>query len=259
MKYQDTIYYKDELNDDFANMNIEFNPLPKSYSYVSKKPTRKFMDFVVYRIIARPATHLYMRLKFLYKTKNRKILKSLRHEGCFIYANHTLAAGDAFSTNNVFKLKKNYIITGKETASLTLILPLLRAVGSLPLNDSFKAKKELYETVNLRIKQHRSVTIFPEAHIWPYYTKIRPFVNDSFKYPARMNAPIITLTNCYQKKLIGKRPKIKGYLAGPFYPDMNLPIQERAQKLRDEAYSSMVENANKYSTYNYYNYVKKED
>lgn len=259
MKYQDTIYYKDELNDDFAGMNIEFNPLPKSYRYISKGLTRKFCDFFIYRIIARPITFFYMRLKFHYKLKNKKVLKEMRHKGCFIYSNHTMAIGDAFSCNDVFKIKKNYIVVGKETASLTLILPLLRALGSLPINDSVKSKKDLYKAISLRLKQHRSITIFPERHIWPYYNKIRPFSFETFKYPARLNVPIVVLTNCYQKKKFGHRPKIKGYLSGPIYPDMSLNPNNRAMKMRDECYNLMVENATKYSTYSYFNYVKVEE
>lgn len=102
-----------------------------------------------------------------------------------------------------------------------------------------------------------SVTIFPEAHIWPYYTKIRPFGAASFKYPVKLQVPVFCITHCYRKRKFGKRPRIVSFVDGPFYPDQSLPVGEATQKLRDQIYATMCERAEKYSDYAYADYIRK--
>ena len=84
------------------------------------------------------------------------------------------------------------------------------------------------------------ITIYPEAHIWPKYNKIRPFLSVSFSYPSKLNAPCYTKTTVYKATKNGKtKPVI--YFDGPFYPNMNLPYKERQQDLRDRIYNQMQE------------------
>ncbi len=256
MKYNETITYYDELNDDFANKIKHVKPLPKRYKIYSKNPFFLLFNFIMYWIIVRPIAFFYMKFRFHYKIRNKKILKNLKHQGYLIFANHTLIMGDAFSLNLVDLRRRNYIVTGEETNSLKKILPLLRSLGLLPVTKDLKRNKELIAAIKyITKKKKNTVTIFPEAHIWPYYTDIRNFRFESFKYAVLLDIPVVTLTNCYSKKKHGKRPKITGYLAGPFYPDKTLNKKDAAIKLRNDAYSSMKENK-KYSSYSYYNYVR---
>lgn len=90
-------------------------------------------------------------------------------------------------------------------------------------------------------------------------TIIRNFKYQSFRYPSSLNKPIFVLTNCYQKRKWSKKPKILIYVDGPFYPDNTLSELETAKKLRDITYNVMTERAEKYSTYEYIKYIKKND
>lgn len=111
--------------------------------------------------------------------------------------------------------------------------------GAIPIPSNIKATKNFLESIRKKIEKGNSITIFPEAHIWPYYTKIRPFKPVSFRYPAELNVPSFCITNTYQKK--GKGFRIVSYIDGPFYPDENLNFQERKKDLRDRIYNCMVE------------------
>ncbi len=44
------------------------------------------------------------------------------------------------------------------------------------------------------------MTIFPEAHVWPYYTGIRPFGEAAFHYPVATGKPVYTMTVTYQRR-----------------------------------------------------------
>lgn len=258
MKYQDTITYYDELNDDFAGTNIKVVPLPKKYKMHSKNPFVAIFNFFIYWIFARPLVWCYMKVKFHYTIKNRKIVKELKKTGYFIYGNHSLLAGDAFGPSLIDFRKRNYIVTGEDTCSLTKILWLLRGLGLLPVINDLKRNVELMDTLKyIIVEKKNTVAIYPEAHIWPYYTGIRNFRYESFKYPALFNVPVICLTHVYTKRKFVKTPKITSYLNGPFYPDQTLDKNQRAKALRDQVYNAMVENS-KLSTYQYFNYVKGE-
>ena len=94
-------------------------------------------------------------------------------------------------------------------------------------------------------------------HIWPYYTKIRPFKDASFRYPQILNKPVFTLTNTYQKRHHGKTPTIVTYIDGPFYPEGD-NAKEIRKKLRDLCYNQMVKRS-ELNTAFLVKYIKKED
>ena len=109
------------------------------------------------------------------------------------------------------------------------------------------------ETITTRIKQNKCVVIYPEAHVWPYYTKIRPFNEKPFKYPVNLNAPVFSMTTTYQKRKKGNKPKVIVYIDGPFEPDIKLQKNERIRKLHDEVYDCIQERSN-LSNYEYIEY-----
>lgn len=258
MKYQETIWYEDELNDDFGTTVKKRRPLPKKYKYISNNIFFKIFEFIIYRIIVRPLAWVYMKIKFHHKIVNKHLIKHIK-SGYFIYGNHCTIIADAFIPNILTFLPKNFIITGEQTNSLTFLLPLLKAIGALPLTDNLNERKELMKAIKNRINHRCSITIYPEAHVWPYYTDIRPFSSESFKYASKLNVPIICATNCFQKKKFGKRPKIVTYIDGPFYPDKELNPTENAQLLRNKVYACMKDRTKEYSSYSYFNYMKKEN
>ena len=113
-------------------------------------------------------------------------------------------------------------------------------LGALPVPCDVSGMKKFMKAVD-HYHQKYNITIYPEAHIWPYYTGIRDFPAMSFRYPVELNAPCFAMTNTYQKRKHGRNPKIVTYLDGPFYPNMDLPPKERAQELRDRVYAKMKE------------------
>ena len=85
--------------------------------------------------------------------------------------------------------------------------------------------------------------IYPEAHIWPFYTGIRPFKDTSFRYPVQQKLPVFSLTNTYQKRRYSKKPKMVTYIDGPFYADASLPVRQQKKMLRDQVYEIMKKRA----------------
>ena len=254
-----TIYYSDELNDDFASLGINKKPLGDDFEYIHKNILWNTCSFVIYRMIAQPLVFVFVKVAHRQRFKNRKVLKTARKTGAFIYANHTNMLLDAFVPNIVKLRKRGYILVGPDTTSIPGLKNIVEMVGAIPLGQTLSENKEMLECINHRIAKNKGfITIYPEAHIWPYYTGIRDFKAGSFSYPCYTDTPVFAMTNCYQKKLIGKHPKVVTFVDGPFYPDKNLPMKERKEKLRKQCYDTMVKRAKENSTYSYIVYEKKD-
>ena len=254
---QRVIYYENEATDDFAGTDIDTKPLREDYEYLPSGWLYKVLAFLVYRVIAQPLVFLFTKLVFLQRFENRQVLKAAKGRGAYLYGNHTNTMADAYIPNIHRYEKRNYIIAGPDAMSIRGLNSLLTMLGCIPLGNTLRQQRELRNCVLTRVAQGNLVTIYPEAHIWPYYTRIRPFPAASFHYPATDGAPVYAFTNCYQKRRLGKLPKIVTYVDGPFYADMDLPMPQRKQTLRDACYEAMCRRAAEYSTYEYVRYEEK--
>lgn len=247
------IYYEDELNDEFSKAKIKARPIDGSYKYVRSR----VLSFILYRIVATPLAFLYTKLVFGQKTVGKEKWDAVGQKGVFLYGNHTQASADPLIPNLIRFPGKVYSICHPANVSMPLFGRLMPYVGAIPLPDGMAAYRNYMACISRRISEGAVVNIYPEAHIWPYYTRIRSFPDASFTYPAQMNAPVYCFTNTYQARKHRKKPRIVSYLDGPFYPDMSLPVRARAAALRDEVYRTMRDRSLLSDT-EYIQYIKKD-
>lgn len=251
------LYYSDPLHDDFAKTNIQTLPLPENYKYLHTGILYRAAKFLLYDLIVRPLVALYLKVVFLQKTKNRKVFRQCRDTGFFLYGNHTQFEADAFIPNTIVFPKINHIVVGPDAMSIKGIRWLVTMLGAIPLPLQIHQYKGF-----LRALAHHSeksvITIYPEAHIWPYYTDIRPFPDTSFSYPVQLGKPVFAFTNVYVKRRLGKRPKIVTWIDGPFFPDPSLPPKAARKKLRDEVYNAMKKRRDANDNYEYVKYIYQE-
>ena len=247
------IYYKDEHNDEFSSAKITPKKIDGGYKYIRNR----FLSGFLYNIVARPLAYIYVKLKYAQKTEGRQKLKPYRKKGVFIYGNHTQAGGDPLIPNVFCYPEKVYFIVHPNNVSMPFFGVFMPYLGALPLPDNMAAYRNFLSAVEQRIDEGGSVVIYPEAHIWPYYTGIRDFPDTSFGYPCKKDTPVFCFTNTYKKRKIFKSPRIITYIDGPFFPDMSLPLSKRTKTLRDEVYNTMCGRA-KLSDSEYIRYIKEE-
>lgn len=252
-----TIVYSSEKEDDFAPFRIQNKPLPENYRYSIKNPIGRAVSFFLYYFAALPIAYLYMKIRFRQKIVGRDKLKPYRKTGYYLYGNHTRAAGDAFTPGLVSFPKRSYIVAHSDAASLFGLRFAVKALGCLPIPQSGKKMRDFLESLREAAKEGKVVSMYPEAHIWPFYTGIRPFPAVSFHYPAESGKAIFTFTTVYKKPRIGRFPKTIVYIDGPFFASPSRSIGENKDALRDEAYAAMLSRA-ALSDYEYVCYVKRE-
>lgn len=249
-------YYSDELKDDFAGTKIVAKTLPDDYKYVRTDGGWKFARFLIYKVFATPI--ILAASLILARYKNKRALKGCKKGGAFIYGNHTAFAADAMHPTRVAFPRTADIVVNADAVSIKCgVGGLVRLLGGVPVPTDLHGLKNFSTDIEEAVKGGRWVAIYPEAHIWPYYTGIRPFGAASFKYPAKCNAPVFAFTTTYKKRRLRKRPKRVVYIDGPFYAS-GKTAKERAESLRLQVYEAMCARA-KLSDCEYCEYCKVAD
>lgn len=258
MENRKVIYYTDELNEEFSKAKIVPRRIDENYKYLHKNPLWNIASFIVQNILSMPIKYLYAKIKFKIRYIGKEKLKSYKKEGYFIYVNHTQEFADTFIPSLANYPKRNYFIVNPENISMKFLKTIVEMLGAIPIPSTKEAMKNFLNTIEVRIKRGSSITIYPEAHIWPYYTKIRPFKAVSFKYPVQLEKPTFCITNTYIKDEKRKnKVKIVSYIDGPFSLNTNLTKKEQQQDLRNKVYECMCKRSEN-NNIEYIKYVKKD-
>lgn len=255
MNKSNIIFYEDELNDEFSTAKIIPRKIDENYKYIHKNVIWNACAFLLQNVLSIPIKYLYAKIKFRVKYVGKEKLKRYKKQGYFIYGNHTQSFADTFLISNCVYPKINYLIVNPENVSMKFLRNIVQMLGAIPIPSNKLAMKNFLDTIEKNIKKGYSITIFPEAHIWPYYTKIRNFKSVSFSYPVKLNVPSFCITNTYQKTKKNKL-QIVSYIDGPFFPNKSLSYKDAQKDLRDRIYETMCERS-KNSNIEVIKYIKK--
>lgn len=240
MNSKKVIYYKDELNDEFSGAKITPRVIDENYKYTHNF-LWDFCSWIFQNILSMPIKIGYAKFKFKIKYIGKEKIKKYKKEGYFVYVNHTQQFADTFIPSIPIYPKRNFFIVNPENISIKPFGKIIEMLGAIPVPGSKNAAKNFLDAIEKRIRNNQSITIYPEAHIWPYYTKIRNFKSVSFKYPVKLDVPVFCMTNTYQA--FGKKKdkaKIVTYIDGPFYANKELNEKQAKEELRDKVYNAMV-------------------
>ncbi|MBE6623470.1 MAG: 1-acyl-sn-glycerol-3-phosphate acyltransferase [Ruminococcaceae bacterium] len=249
-----TRYYSSFL-DDFEKSADQNFKLPDDYKYIKTS----FLSRIISEIIYGTAVvfgGIYCKVFLHMKIKGRKNLKGIK-SGFFIYGNHTQPVGDVFIPALCVLPKRIYTVVSPANYGIPVIGKILPYLGALPVAGSFSGIKKLNDAIGTRLEQKHPVVIYPEAHVWEYYTGIRPFPETSFRFPVKFNKPSFAMTVTYRKGKVFKKPVMEVFLDGPFYPEGN-NIKEKTEDLHGKVISAMKDRS-KNSNYCYITYEKTEN
>ena len=258
-KNKKVFYYSDERNDDFMDLGIHKNTVDETFPYERKNPLWKAASAFLYYIVAIPVIWVYERLFLQVKFVNKSALKKLKGKPCFFYGNHT-GVIDAFTPNLLSFPRANKIIVSAETVSIKGLKNIVQMVGAIPVPTGRNGMKQFMKAIE-NAHEKQNVTIYPEAHIWPYYNGVRPFPNTSFYYPVKYDAPIVAFFTAYTKPKgflsWFRKANVTVYVSDPIYADEGLTGKAKQENLREKAYAFMLEKS-VYSDYEVVEYVRNQ-
>lgn len=213
--------------------------IPPGFIWLHTNLIYRFASTIVYGLCIGFAT-IYCRL-FLHVTfRNKRCLRTQGKKGAFIFANHTQPLGDVFIPMLAALPRRAYTVAEAANLGIPIVGKMLTMGGALILPAKLSQMIQFQRAMTVRLKQHQRVFIYPEAHVWPYYTGIRPFPNGAFHYPVSANVASYAMTATYQQRRGFTKPRMIIYFDGPFYPDLTLPRKVRQEKLHDEVRQAMV-------------------
>lgn len=260
-KEERVFYYESETDDPIKTEGQERGEprlLPEDYQYIPKNPLVKLYSALLYRgfkLFARHYANSYLELTIIGRDKFKKI-----KGGYVLYGNHTNSYHDAFSPALVAN-RRIFTIINPVALDIPGIGKHLPYIGAMPLGTSPSLKKRFHDSIDKRLRQGNCLVIYPEAHLWPYYTGIRDFPagDRSFTYPVRNNLPVFTMTTTYQKshRKGQVRPRLTVYIDGPFYPDPAKSEEKNRADLAKKVQNAMKSHRDK-NTYEYIKYIKKD-
>lgn len=236
------------FTDDFEATRDQEYQLPKDYKWVRNDIFSRILSFLIYGIALLYA-FLYLRFRLHVKIRGREKLKSI-NEGYFIFSNHTQPLGDVFLPALSAFPKRIYTVVSPANYGIPVIGKILVYLGALPTVSTLHGIKELTRAMEYRLNNKNPIVIFPEAHVWEYYTKIRPFPVTSFKLPVKFKRPSFAMTVTYKRSRVFKRPITEIFLDGPFFAS-------DAEVLHQQVFNAMNERS-KNSDYEYIIYKKTE-
>ena len=240
------VRYYESFTDDFeVSKNQDFE-LPNDYKWVKKDLFSRILSAVVYALallFSSVYCYLFLHMRVYGKEKLKKA-----KGGFFIYGNHTQPIGDVFIPALAVFPRRIYTVVSTANYGIPIIGKILPYLGALPIAKTLGGLRELNSAISYRLKKGNPIVIYPEAHVWEYYTKIRPFPKTSFSFPVKFGCPAYAMTVTYRKSKLFKKPLMEVFLDGPFYGEKS--------KLHSDIFSAMQERS-KHSDFEYIEYKKK--
>lgn len=242
MKAERVIYYEDPLQDDFAGNQIKTCKVGKEFPFIRQGKFWRAASFLVYYGVAAPLVWVITKVHLGLRFENRKVLKQAGKQGYYLYANHTQTL-DPFIPPMAAWPKKAYTVANADAVSIKGLRWAVMMLGALPVPTQRAALPAFTKAVLQRAEQGNVVSIYPEAHIWPFYTGVRPFRATSFRYPAAQGLPSFIAVTTYRRRrglfALIRRPGMTVHFEGPFYPNADLPVRQAAEDLRERIYRRM--------------------
>ncbi len=257
-KEKKVIYYTDELSDDFAGTNIHAKPVDDSFKFLHTSLLWRVCSNLLYYGVAVPAVWLFMRVVLGVRFVNRSAVKACKTP-CFLYGNHTDFI-DAFIPNLLSLPHRNHILVGADTVSIPGLRTVVQMFGALPLPTGSKGWRKFLTALDV-YRKRANVTVYPEAHIWRFYTGVRNFPDTSFAYPIRFGMPTVAFFTAYSKPkkslAFWRKATITVYVSDPMYPLEGVSEPEARRDLRDRVYAFMKEKS-ALSDYEIIHYERRE-
>lgn len=258
IKWGEKKYYNNFKDDSFMNTIVfKEKKIPNDYKYIPKSFIVKIWRFLLYYLIAVPILFFIGKIKYGVKVKGRKNLKKIKG-GAFIIGNHSHPFDCAFTSVFTAFSKRNYFIANKDAVQVVFGKYFTKSLGALPLPDDQKGLLNLSKAVEMLVKNGNFVTIYPEATIWPYYTRLRPLDPANFHYAVKSNKPILPVAVTYRyskgKNYLNKKPKVNITICEPIYPQVGVTPIENKKYLADkttEVLKAVIERIDNVSLYEY--------
>ena len=230
-----------------------------NFPYVPNGLAFRVAGFLLYYLIALPLAWIVIRLINQTKIVNRKALSQIGG-GFFLYGNHTHWS-DSFLPHVVAAPKRTYIVANPDAVSIKGLRNIVLMLGTVPVPTKLGSLRKFVDALEIRCRQGACVAVYPEAHIWPYFTGVREFPDTSFRYPAKFGVPVVAMATTFHKRKgllrFLKSPARTLTLSDPIYAPAEMTMHEAQLYFHQRVYAFMKENTERQDNYASIRYIQK--
>lgn len=256
MTKRERTYYFQHYSDDMVTSSNQHFELQDDYDWIPKGILAGLKSSILYTI-AYSIGRIYLWAHLRWKMRNKDLSQSSDSQGIIIYCNHTQPIGDVLMPAYAVNPRRIFTLASPSNLGIPVIGRILKYLGALPIPTDRHAIRKLKKAISLRLEQNACIVIYPEEHVWPYCTFIRPFNEAAFSFAVDANVPVYAMTTTYVKRLFGRKPKAISYLDGPFFASKDLARPKARKALLDQVQACMRKRA-ELNNCEYIHYEKEE-
>ena len=223
----------EELEDDtqIFHMWEPFNfKIKDNYKYICHNwvfnMISSFLTLVIY-----PILYVFNKVFLGFKIENKEKLKEIKG-GKVTISNH-IHPLDCTMNGIINFPNRVYFPTLSSNFKIPVVRHLIRILYAIPI-----------EEINKALKNEKTIHMYPEGALWPYYEKIRKFKNGAFKIAAKAEVPIVPILYVLKEpkgiyKLYKKKKCIHAVILDPIYPNKDIDMWKRAEEMKERAHKIM--------------------
>lgn len=222
--------FKIKDNYDFVKKNLLFNI------------ASNLLCIVIY-----PILWVINKIMFGFRIEDKENLKKV-NGGKITISNH-IHPMDCTMNGLIAFPTRLYYLTLRTNFNIPVIRHLIRLLYAIPIPEEQSKKEKFFTQIKNAIKQGKTIHIYPEGALWPYYEKIRKFKKGAFKIAVELNCPIVPIVFKFEEpsgifKLYKNKKCIYAEVLEPIYPDNSINVNDRCTKLMTEVFESMKREEN---------------
>ena len=198
------------------------------------------------RLLVIPLLFVINRAFWGLKIKDIKNLKSLRRRGAITVANHVHSMDATFVSIGTYPRNMNFSSI-KSNFEIPFVRWIVRILGGFPIPENTAGMMKFTKDIGKALKRGRLIHFYPEAALWPYHKKLRPFKNGAFRFAVQFDAPVLPSVIVFKERKL-RKPAARLIILEPVEPpDKSLgSMKKRTEILRDLTYEKMNKVINKW-------------
>ncbi len=248
--YRRVISEQRPVAEDENNLNRHVVHLPTPFAYHVDEHYRFVNRSLPFRLgsnllfygIAVPVLSIASRLVFGLKIIGKKNLRYIKG-GAVTVTNHVHLLDSPMVACTLFP-RKPLFASLKSNFEIPVVRRLVRILGGVPIPESPKALGAFMEAMRAQLQRGRIVHFYPEASLWPWHDKLRPFKNGAFHLAVKSGVPIVPMVFTFRKpgwlvSKLRKKPLVTLTIGAPEYPAQSGSERSRVDGMREAVEGSM--------------------
>lgn len=219
---------------------LDFN-ITDNYKYICHNWMFNLISSILTLVIY-PILYIFNKVFLGFKIENKEKLKNVKG-GKITISNH-IHPLDCTMNGIINFPNRVYFPTLASNFKIPLVRHIIRILYAIPIPAKVSQKEKFLEEISKTLKNNKTIHMYPEGALWPYYDKIRKFKNGAFKMAVKSDVPIVPIIYVLKEpkgiyKLYKKKKCINAIVLDAIYPNKDIPMWQRAEEMKQRACKSM--------------------